>query len=45
MYEGVSRENFLGRSHQGTYAMNIIKQAIDDAYDRLAHPQIVRLIR
>lgn len=45
VYERVSRENFLGRSHQGTYAMNIIKQAIDDAYDRLAHPQMVRLIR
>ncbi|CAG2235560.1 unnamed protein product [Mytilus edulis] len=32
-------------AHQGTYAMNIITQAISDAYDRLAHPQMIRLIR
>ncbi|XP_063429941.1 S1 RNA-binding domain-containing protein 1-like [Mytilus trossulus] len=45
MYERQCSQNFIHRTHQGTYAMNIITQAISDAYERLAYPQMIRLIR
>lgn len=44
-YVKLGRKNFLTGSHNGVVAFKVVNSAIEDAFDRLAQPQMVRLIR